>query len=75
MAIAKPQDMSEVEFCKRVDRIANWFRQLNPYNFPGSILKIEDVNYSLQNPKIRHPLVGGIVGRSDPSAPQAYNNL
>jgi hypothetical protein len=56
MAIAKTHDMSEAEFYERIDRIAGWFQQLNPYNFLGSILKIEDVNCSLQNPKIRHPL-------------------
>jgi hypothetical protein len=56
MAIAKPHDLPEAEFYKKVDRIAGWFEQLNPYNFPGSILKIEDVNCSLNNPKIRQPL-------------------
>jgi hypothetical protein len=56
MAIAKPLDMPEAEFYKKVDRIVGWFSALNPYNFPGSILKIEDVNSSLENRKIRQPL-------------------
>jgi hypothetical protein len=56
MAIAKPQDMSEAKFYEKVDRIVAWFGQLNPYNFLGSILKIEDVNYSLEIPKKREPL-------------------
>ena len=56
MAIAKPLDMPDAEFHKKVDRIVGWFESLNPYFFPGSILKIEKVNYSLENPKIRRPL-------------------
>ncbi len=56
MAIAKPPNMPEPEFHKKVDRIVTWFGALNPYNFPGSILKIEKANYSLENSKIRHPL-------------------
>jgi hypothetical protein len=56
MAIAKPESMPEVQFYKTVDRIVGWFGQLNPYNFPGSILKIEDVNYSLENTKKRQSL-------------------
>jgi predicted transcriptional regulator with HTH domain len=56
MAIAKPQDMSEAKFHKKVDHIVAWFSRLNPYRFSGSILKIEDVNCSLENPKKRQPL-------------------
>lgn len=55
MAIAKPENMPEVEFYEKVDRIVAWFMSLNPYNFPGSILKIEDVNYSLPDPKNKKP--------------------
>jgi hypothetical protein len=40
----------------RAFRIVAWFDSLNPYNFPGSILKIEEVNYNLQNSKVRAPL-------------------
>jgi hypothetical protein len=56
MAIANPADMSTEEFYKKVDQVVGWFRALNPYNFDGDILKIEDVNYSLTNPSIREPL-------------------
>jgi hypothetical protein len=56
MAIAKPHSMPEADFYERVERIVVWFSELNPYNFPGSILKIEDVNYTLENAKIRQPL-------------------
>jgi hypothetical protein len=48
--------VTEAEFYKRVDRIVRWFGQLNPYNFEGSILKIEDVNSGLEKPKKRQPL-------------------
>jgi hypothetical protein len=56
MAIAKPENTSETDFYEKVNRIVRWFSALNPYNFPGSVLKIEDVNYSLDNPKKRQPL-------------------
>ena len=47
MAIAKPEKLDRDEFAKRAAAIVDWFAQLNPYDFPGSILKIEDVNASL----------------------------
>lgn len=48
MAIAKPDTMPDAEFRQRVGAIADWFAGLNPYSFPGSILKIEDENASLE---------------------------
>ncbi|AMG75461.1 hypothetical protein [Sphingopyxis granuli] len=48
MAIAKPDAMSSNEFTARVKSVAQWFDALNPYDFAASILKIEDVNYSLE---------------------------
>ena len=50
MAIAKPDWMAEAEFQTRVARIVAWFEKLNPYDFGGSILKVEDVNYKLGEP-------------------------
>ena len=47
MAIAKPDDMSANGFSERVGEIVDWFAALNPYEFGGSILKIEDVNLAL----------------------------
>ncbi|MEA1617684.1 hypothetical protein SOQ14_02020 [Erythrobacter sp. T5W1-R] len=47
MAIAKPCTMAGDEFRNRVEEIANWFVALNPYAFPGSILKIESENDGL----------------------------
>lgn len=47
MAIAKPNDLAPDEFERRCASVVEWFAALNPYNFGGSILKIEDVNASL----------------------------
>ena len=48
MAIAKPDDMPVEQFAPRVREVVDWFAALNPYAFGGSILKIEDVNASLE---------------------------
>jgi DNA polymerase elongation subunit (family B) len=48
IAIAKPDALNPTEFNRRVESIVNWFGALNPYSFPGSILKIEDVNSGLE---------------------------
>lgn len=48
MAIAKPDAMSPDEFSARVKSVVQWFDALNPYGFDASILKIEEVNYSLE---------------------------
>ena len=52
MAIAKPDAMSPNEFTARVKSVVQWFDALNPYDFAASILKIEDVNYSLETGKL-----------------------
>jgi hypothetical protein len=51
MAIAKPATMAGDEFINRVEEIASWFGALNPYEFPGSILKIEGENDGLATGK------------------------
>ncbi|WP_293881251.1 hypothetical protein [Sphingomonas sp.] len=48
MAIAKPDAMPADEFGERARAVVDWFAALNPYAFGGSILKIEDVNASLE---------------------------
>ena len=48
MAIAKPDDMAPDKFTRRSAFVVDWFSALNPYDFEGSILKIEDVNASLE---------------------------
>lgn len=51
MAIAKPDALDSDEFRQRVEAIAEWFVPLNPYDFGGSILKIEGENVSLETGK------------------------
>lgn len=45
LAIVKPDGMGEAEFMIRARRVIDWFEPLNPYQKPGSILKVEDANY------------------------------
>ncbi|MBB6427424.1 hypothetical protein [Sphingopyxis sp. JAI128] len=52
MAIAKPDTMSSDEFAQRVTDVVKWFDALNPYGFDASILKIEDLNYSLASKEL-----------------------
>lgn len=47
MALAKPADIDARVFAESVQSIIDWFGELNPYSFGGSILKSEDVNFSL----------------------------
>lgn len=56
MAIAKPEELDGAEFSERVQAIVAWFEALNPYAFGGSVLKIEDVNSSLDDPTRYEPL-------------------
>jgi hypothetical protein len=45
MAIARPDEMPACQFYEKVGEVVSWFGKLNPYNFGGDILKIEDVNF------------------------------
>ena len=49
MAIAKPAAMAEDTFFTRVDTVVAWFSALNPYEFDGTVLKIEEVNQNLDD--------------------------
>jgi hypothetical protein len=49
MAFAKPSGLAADEFARQVAGVVSWFEGLNPYEFGGSILKVEDVNLSLEN--------------------------
>ncbi len=51
MAIARPEGMEEAEFIRKAKTICTWFDDLNPYQGGGPLLKIEDDNYSLDDPK------------------------
>ena len=55
LALARPDDLSRATFQARVQEIIDWFVPLNPYEKPGSILKIEDVNFD-PNSKELEPL-------------------
>lgn len=46
IAMAKPKGVSDDAFSAGCQAVIDWFERLNPYRMPGSILKIEDVNYS-----------------------------
>ena len=50
LAIAKPMEMARDEFYRRVEHVVSQFELLNPYNFGGSILKIEEVNRAVDDP-------------------------
>jgi hypothetical protein len=44
LAVAKTDNMSQLEFFERAKSTCNWFSPLNPYEQKGSIFKIEDAN-------------------------------
>lgn len=48
MAIAKPDAMPVSQFAEHTRAVVDWFAALNPYDFSGSILKVEDVNNSIE---------------------------
>ncbi|MEP7348344.1 MAG: hypothetical protein ABI668_00145 [Sphingorhabdus sp.] len=48
IAIAKPDEMDREQFAAKVHDIVSWFEALNPYDFGGSILKIEPENHALE---------------------------
>lgn len=54
-AMIRPEGMSGTAFRRKTDKVIAWFEPLNPYKKPGSILKIEDVNYRIGSRK-REPL-------------------
>jgi hypothetical protein len=51
IAIAKPDELDRDQFTAKVENIIGWFEALNPYNFGGSILKIEPENFALETGK------------------------
>lgn len=46
IAIANTANLDRDEFRRRAEAVQAWFKDLNPYEQPGPILKIEDVNFS-----------------------------
>jgi hypothetical protein len=56
MALAKPEEMGEIDFLSRTEEIINWFTPLNPYEVKAPLLKIENVNYQSGKKKLITPL-------------------
>ena len=67
MAFAAPANLTLEDFQKRVRKVCAWFNSLNPYEQPGSILKFEDQNFSLEIPQAlkRKEGVGAALLRRD----------
>jgi hypothetical protein len=53
LAIARPGCISRNEFRKRTMEIIDWFKPLNPYRKPESILKIEGINYGIGSNELK----------------------
>jgi hypothetical protein len=49
LAVVTPEALSEADFAAKTKAVIKWFEALNPYRTPGSILKIEDANYGLDD--------------------------
>jgi hypothetical protein len=56
LAIIKPDEISEAAFLERANSVVDWFAPLNPYQQPGSILKFEAANCSLDDDAVVEPL-------------------
>jgi hypothetical protein len=49
LAIVRPDCISRNAFHRKAKEIVDWFRPLNPYRRPDSILKMEDVNFAIDS--------------------------
>jgi hypothetical protein len=49
IAMARPSDMTADAFTSKTQEVIDWFEALNPYQQPGSILKIEDGNFGIKS--------------------------
>lgn len=47
LAIVRPKAMIRKEFHRWARDVIAWFAPLNPYRQPGSVLKVEDLNYGI----------------------------
>ncbi len=65
MMFARPEGMDDEEFVRRVQRIRNWFKPLNPYRNVDALLKLESVNFK-PGTDIIEPLYGLAI------APKSY---
>jgi hypothetical protein len=51
-AFVRPKGIPRKQFRGRVQGIVDWFEPLNPYRKPGSILKIEGLNFGISSKKM-----------------------
>jgi len=49
IAMARPPEMEADVFHAKTNEVIDWFEALNPYQKPGSILKIEDGNFGIKS--------------------------
>jgi hypothetical protein len=56
MALARPEGMEQADFLERAEAVREWFTALNPYERKGSLFKIEDANYSIEDGKLTDQL-------------------
>lgn len=49
IAMARPPEMEADAFRAKTNEVIDWFEALNPYQKPGSILKIEDGNFGIKS--------------------------
>jgi hypothetical protein len=52
MALAESKSMDEEDFLERAQEVIAWFNPLNPYKKKGSLLKVEDANFHLEDDKL-----------------------
>lgn len=52
MALAKPDGMGQEDFLERAGEVQEWFTALNPYEKKGSLFKLEDANYRIEEGKL-----------------------
>lgn len=56
MALTKPQEMAEIDFVNRTNKIIDWFIPLNPYRVKRPLLKIEEISFHWKKRNLRTPL-------------------
>lgn len=56
LAIARPEGVSREDFRERASQVAAWFEPLNPYRKLGSVLQLEEVNYTADGSGQLEPL-------------------
>ena len=52
LEIIRPQGISRKKFHQNAQEVVDWFKPLNPYKKPGSILKVEALNDGIKSKKL-----------------------